>query len=92
MSQYSLDPIAENCYPGTTVLINKFGVKDEVKLLRAEIAITQEASARWEISPQQSSFSFEHFKAIHRHLFHDLYDWAGQTRNVDISKKGTPCG
>lgn len=89
MSQYSLDPIAANCYPGTTVLINKFGIMDEEKLLRAEIEVTQEASARWEISPQQSSFNFEHYKAIHRHMFHDLYEWAGQMRSVDISKKGT---
>jgi len=89
MSQYSLDPIAANCYSGTTVLINKFGIKDEKTLLQAEIEVTQEASARWEISPEQNSFDFEHYKAIHKHLFHDLYDWAGQTRSVDISKKGT---
>ena len=41
MSQYSLDPIAANCYPDTTVLINKFGIRDEEKLFQAEIAITQ---------------------------------------------------
>ena len=89
MSQYSLDPIAANCYPGTTVLINKFGIKDEKTLLQAEIEITHEASARWEITPEASTFDFEHYKAIHKHLFYDLYDWAGQTRNVDIAKKGT---
>jgi len=89
MSQYNLDPIAANCYPGTTVLINKFGIRDEKTLLQAEIEFTQEASARWEISPEQNSFNFEHYKAIHKHLFKDLYDWAGQIRSVDISKKGT---
>jgi cell filamentation protein len=89
MSQYSLDPIAANCYPDTTVLINKFGIRNEERLLQAETAITQEAAARWEISPQQHSFGFEHYKAIHRHLFQDLYDWAGQVRDVNISKKGT---
>ena len=89
MAHYSLDPIAADCYPGTTVLINKFGIKEEGKLLQAEIEITHEASARWEILPEHSSFNFEHYKAIHWHLFHDLYDWAGQTRSVDISKKGT---
>jgi len=69
--------------------MNKFGIMDEKTLLQAEIEVTQEASARWEISPEQRSFDFEHYKAIHKYLFHDLYDWAGQTRNVDISKKGT---
>ena len=89
MSKYSLDPIAANCYPGTTVLINKFGIRDDKKLLLAEIAITQEAAARWEQSPQFGSFDFAHYKAIHKHLLEDLYDWAGQVRDVNISKKGT---
>lgn len=89
MASYSLDPISADCYPETTVLINKFGIRDEAKLLEAEIAITQEAAARWELSPTRSSFDFEHYKVIHRHLFQELYDWAGQVRTVDISKKGT---
>lgn len=94
MAPYSLDPISANCYPGTTVLINKFGIRSEARLLEAETAITQEAAARWELSPMCSTFDLEHYKAIHRHLFQDLYDWAGQLRTVDISKKGTrfcPC-
>ena len=89
MSQYSIDPITSNCYPGTTVLINKFGIQNEKKLLQVEIAISQEASACWEVTPQQSSFDFDHYKAIHRHLFQDLYDWAGLARDVNISKRGT---
>lgn len=94
MSQYSLDPIAANCYPNTTVLINKFGIHDDKKLLQAEIEITQEAAARWELTPEQNAFDFEHYKAIHKHLFQDIYDWAGQTRDINISKKGShfcPC-
>ena len=34
-------------------------------------------------------FDFEHFKKIHEFLFCDLYEWAGQVRTVDISKKRT---
>jgi cell filamentation protein len=89
MANYSLDPIGANCYPGTTVLINKFGITDETELRQAEIEITQEASARWEQTPSCKTFDFEHYKSIHTHLFQDLYDWAGQIRDVNISKKGT---
>jgi len=89
MAQYSLDPISSNCYPDSTVLINKFGITDESSLLDLEIAITQEAIARWEKTPLSSSFNFNHYKAIHKHLFDELYDWAGHTRDVNISKKGT---
>ena len=31
----------------------------------------------------------KHYLAIHRFLFEDIYDWAGELRTVEISKKGT---
>ena len=34
-----------------------------------------------------STFDFEHYKAIHRHLFCDLYEWAGVPRSINISKR-----
>ncbi|MFF0153256.1 Fic/DOC family protein [Micromonospora sp. NPDC005203] len=34
------------------------------------------------------SYGLDHLQAFHRRLFGDLYDWAGQTRTVDISKPG----
>lgn len=37
------------------------------------------------------TFTAEHVKAIHRQLFQDLYDWAGEFRTVPIFK-GTPVG
>jgi len=30
-----------------------------------------------------------HLRAIHRHLFGDVYEWAGELRNIDISKGGS---
>jgi cell filamentation protein len=33
--------------------------------------------------------SVSHFKAIHRHLFQDVYAWAGRFRTVRISKGGS---
>ena len=32
---------------------------------------------------------FEFYKDIHRHLFYDIYEWAGVVRSVNLSKKGT---
>lgn len=51
--------------------------------------MTTARAAQWLHSPGADSFDFEHYKAIHRFLFSDLYDWAGQVRDVNISKKGT---
>ena len=86
---YSIDPISEGCYPGTTVLVNRFDIQDEEKLNEVEAVITATRSAQWLNAPFSSDFDFQHYCAIHRFLFHDLYDWAGTVRSVDISKKGT---
>ena len=86
---YSIDPISANCYPGTTVLINKFDIRDEYKLNEVESVLSSVRHAEWENAPQSSAFDFEHYKLIHRYLFSDLYDWAGEIRTVNISKKGT---
>lgn len=86
---YSIDPISANCYPDTTVLINKFDIRDEEKLNEVESVIASARFAEWVNAPKADSFDFEHYKAIHHFLFSDLYDWAGQIRAVNISKKGT---
>lgn len=86
---YSIDPISANCYPGTSVLINKFDIRDEGKLNEVESVLVSAKYAEWMNAPKCETFDFEHYKAIHRFLFSDLYDWAGQVRTVNISKKGT---
>ena len=86
---YSIDPISANCYPGTTVLINKFDIHDEEKLNEIESVISSARYAEWLNAPQAATFDFDHYKAIHRFLFSDLYEWAGEIRTVNISKKGT---
>lgn len=85
---YSIDSITANCYPGSMVLINKFNIRDETKLNEIEAVLSSARYTSWETNPIENSFSFEHYKAIHRFLFSDLYEWAGKIRTVDISKKG----
>lgn len=86
---YSIDPISANCYPSTTILINKFDIQDEEKLNEIESVLSSARYAEWLNTPQSATFDFDHYKAIHRFLFSDLYDWAGEVRTVNISKKGT---
>jgi len=86
---YSLDPIADNCYTDTTILINKLDIKDEALLNEVEATLVSAKTAIWENEPLSNTFDFVHYKVIHRFLFEDLYEWAGQIRTVDISKKGT---
>ena len=86
---YSLNPSSDNCYEGTTCLVNRLGIRDEKRLSEVEAQITFAKAAMLEADPIQGDFGFEHFKRIHEFLLCDLYEWAGQTRTVDISKKRT---
>ena len=86
---YSIDPVSADCYPGTSVLVNKFDIRDEEKLAEVESVLVSARYAEWLNAPQATSFDFEHYKAVHRFLFSDLYEWAGSVRTIDISKKRT---
>ena len=59
------------------------------KLEEVETVLTSTRYAEWLMSPRSEAFDFAHYKEIHRFLFSDLYEWAGQVRSVNISKKGT---
>ena len=86
---YSIDAITDGCYKGTTCLINKFGIKDENLLNRIEGDIAFAKATELEANPLLLGFDFEHYKAIHKFLFEEIYDWAGTPRKINISKKGT---
>ena len=83
---YTLTPSSDNCYEGTTCLINKLGIRDETKLSEIEAQITFAKAVMLEENPYIGNFDFEHFKKIHEFLLCDLYEWAGHVRTVDISK------
>ena len=86
---YSIEAATADCYDGTTCLINKFGIKDDKQLSFVESQITFAKGSELENNPIKGNFDFEHYKSIHKYLFDEIYDWAGQIRKVNISKKGT---
>lgn len=86
---YTLDALQDGCYEGTTVLINKYGLQDGETLARIEAVVVPAKAAMWDTEPKMETFDFTHYRAIHQWLFSDLYDWAGQVRMVDLTKKGT---
>ncbi len=86
---YSIDAATDGCYPGTTCLVNKLDIRDETVLAETEAAVVLGKASLLDQRPIPGSFDFEHYKRIHQFLFCDLYDWAGQIRTINISKKGT---
>jgi cell filamentation protein len=72
-------------YPGTTILRNKPGIKDAGQLGAFERRVTTQRAAE---GIPTGDFDLSHLQSIHRHLFQDVYDWAGQIRTVELSKGG----
>jgi cell filamentation protein len=76
-----------DCYAGTDTLINLLGIRDTALLEIAEREISEFHTEQlvWQPPP----YDLQRLKTIHRFVFQDLYDWAGQVRTVDISKGNT---
>jgi cell filamentation protein len=72
-------------YPGTKVLQNKFGITDGSALAEVEREFFLE---RLQQGTPGGNFDLPHLCAIHRHLFRDVYAWAGELRTVEIAKGG----
>jgi cell filamentation protein, protein adenylyltransferase len=70
-------------YPGTNVLRNKEDIRDAEELEAFERLAT---ANRMETLPDSVPITAEGYCAIHRYLFQDVYDWAGQYRLVDIAR------
>ena len=86
---YLFEPTDSDCYPGTTVLINKLEITDEKILKENESFITSTMAAILISKSLKQGFDFGDYKAIHYALFSELYDWAGEIRNISISKTTT---
>ncbi|MGZ5027095.1 MAG: putative adenosine monophosphate-protein transferase Fic [Methylobacter sp.] len=75
------------CYQGTTTLKNKLNIREMDELERAEREITAITVSR--INFSRPPYDLDYMRRLHSQLFSDLYEWAGELRNVDISKGGT---
>ena len=89
MAVYRIEGCQWNCYPNTTVLINKLNITDQKALGDIEKQITLLRGIQAEQSTEFINVDFEFYKSLHKTLFGDLYDWAGTLRTINISKKGT---
>lgn len=68
--------------PGTSVLENKLGLTTNEALERAESRLVLVRLLQFFNAPIEGGFDYAHMKAIHFHLFQDVYDWAGEERSA----------
>lgn len=72
-------------YPNTRILINKLDIRDEDKLDDAENTIVVLNSEFLIKNPIKITSVFD-IKKIHKQLFSDLYEWAGENRKMNMFK------
>lgn len=80
--------------PGTNVLQNKLNESDAERLAAKEYDITgalYEALVSGD-TPIEGNTAQEKLAFVHETLFGDIYDWAGQFRDVNMSKGGHSFG
>ncbi len=73
-------------YPGTGVLRNIPCIRDEAALRDFEYEQTKLRIEELRENPIAGKYDLDHLKAIHAYVFQDVYEWAGQTRTVNITK------
>lgn len=77
------------CYPNSNVLRNRLDLQNAEDLAAFEAVVVAARTAQVIHNDDTFEFSFAFLKELHRHLFQDVYIWAGETRKVHISKGGT---
>jgi cell filamentation protein len=85
-SRYELDEIPDPySYRASVCLKNRLGLRDAAKLQAFEV----EMSTLRALEPlPMGRFGPTHYCRVHRHLFQDVYRWAGRYRSISTSKWG----
>jgi cell filamentation protein len=73
------------CYPGTSVLKNRANLRTQAEL---DLFEEESTAQRFNEPLPAGKFDARHLRAVHKHLFQDVYSWAGKFRTVRISKGG----
>ncbi|SFH85721.1 Fic/DOC family protein [Albimonas pacifica] len=76
-------------YPGTDVMVNLLGLRDSEELARAERQLVEARTLQ--LPPVEArQFDYHGFRDLHRHLFQDVYSWAGEERTYLTARGPAP--
>ena len=89
--KYTYERTVDYCYKGTNVLINKLNITNDEELYNAEMELVSLRIYELNEKPLKGNFDFKYLKDIHKYLFQDVYKWAGEIRNCNISKQDLFC-
>ena len=76
--------------PGGDVLRNRLNAREPLELAFLEYRETFKRQRELEdgVVDVARTYDAQHLRAVHRHLFQNVYDWAGEYRTVNMSKGG----
>ena len=74
-------------YPELNVMRNRLGIRQAERLPPAAYAFTALRAATLSLGPLLRGLP--HLCAIHQHLYQDIFDWAGDIREMDIYQGDT---
>lgn len=78
-------------YPGTQTLRNIRSIRNLEELAKIEASLTYVRIIELHERPVVGNFDRAHLQAIHKHIFQDVYPWAGKAREgAEIAKPGSP--
>jgi len=80
------DPKRPYVYRGTSCHINKFGILNPAALEKVIRCATGLRSELLRAHPIGGDFDLKHLCALHRFLFQDVYEWAGEIRSIDFQR------
>lgn len=76
--------------PHSNVLRNKLGLRNFEKLRVAEYKLraVRQLEIEQGVVEIPRTFDAAHLRALHKHLLHDVYEWAGEFRDLQLVKNG----
>lgn len=87
-SQYDLSDSDPYLIENSTCLKNVLGFTDTANLNEAEQEITKLSLANLARNPVKPTFDKTHLQEVHKHIFDEVYPFAGKLRTVEIAKGG----
>jgi cell filamentation protein len=66
-------------------------IKNSARLYEAERKMSAIRILELIEKPIEGDFDLKHLAKIHKHIFQDIYVWAGKVRTVDIAKENMFC-
>lgn len=74
-------------YEGSSVLKNRLGITTQEELDNAEADYVVYRLKDLAMNPLPGEYNTEHLLKMHHYMFQDLFEWAGETRIIEIYKE-----